>query len=80
MKLNILSDLHMGVGGLEHPRNDAEWLIGSDRAQLWIHGHTHDSFDYPVNGTRVLCNPRGYAKDGVSENPFFDPDLVVEVR
>src|SRR5690606_7517276 len=59
--------------------SDAERLIGADRAQLWIHGHTHDSFDYPVNGTRVICNPRGYAKDGVNENPLFSPDLIVEV-
>lgn len=59
--------------------SDAERLIGADRAQLWIHGHTHDSFDYRVNGTRVVCNPRGYAKDGVTENPLFDPDLIIEV-
>ncbi|MGZ3197365.1 MAG: metallophosphoesterase [Caldimonas sp.] len=59
--------------------SDAERLIGADRAQLWIHGHTHDSFDYVVNGTRVVCNPRGYAKAGVNENPLFDPDLMIEV-
>lgn len=45
---------------------------------LWIHGHTHCSCDYePVEGTRVVCNPRGY---GPSElNARFDPCLVVEV-
>ena len=59
--------------------SDAERLIRADRAQLWIHGHTHDSFDYIVNGTRVVCNPRGYAKAGVNENPRFDPDLMIEV-
>jgi predicted phosphodiesterase len=59
--------------------SDAEHLIGADRVQLWIHGHTHDSFDYFVNGTRVVCNPRGYAKGGVNENPLFDPDLMIEV-
>jgi predicted phosphodiesterase len=60
--------------------SDAQALAGADRACLWIHGHTHDSFDYELNGTRVLCNPRGYAKDGVNENPAFDPDLVVDTR
>lgn len=60
--------------------SDAERLIDGSRARLWIHGHTHDSFDYVVNGTRVLCNPRGYAKDGVNENPLFDADLRVEIR
>jgi predicted phosphodiesterase len=59
--------------------SDAEHLLDGGRASLWIHGHTHDSFDYRVNGTRVLCNPRGYAKDGVNENPAFDPELVVTV-
>ena len=59
--------------------SDAEHLIDGSRARLWIHGHTHDSFDYTVNGARVLCNPRGYAKDGVNENPLFDVNLSVEV-
>lgn len=27
---------------------------------LWTHGHTHDTFNYKVGNTRVLCNPRGY--------------------
>lgn len=57
----------------------AEHLIGGSRVQLWVHGHTHDSFDYALNGTRVVCNPRGYAKDGVNENPLFDPNFMVEV-
>src|SRR6185437_14480181 len=26
----------------------------------WIHGHTHESCDYFEEGTRVVCNPRGY--------------------
>ncbi len=59
--------------------SDAEALIDGSRACLWIHGHTHDSFDYFVNGTRVLCNPRGYAKDGVNENPSFDANLLAAV-
>jgi predicted phosphodiesterase len=59
--------------------SDAERLLDGRRARLWIHGHTHDSFDYEVNSTRVLCNPRGYAKDGVNENPAFDAGLTVEI-
>ena len=48
---------------------------------LWVHGHTHDSFDYQVNGCRVVCNPRGYPDwHGEFENKRFDPRLVVEVR
>jgi Icc-related predicted phosphoesterase len=45
------------------------------RPEMWVHGHVHDSFDYRVRDTRVICNPKGYG----SENPVFDPSLVVEV-
>jgi len=59
--------------------SDAERLADRSRACLWIHGHTHDSFDYVLNGTRVVCNPRGYAKDGVNENPQFDANFSIEI-
>lgn len=49
-----------------------------ERADLWIHGHTHDGFDYRVGKCRVVCNPRGYA-NSADLNPEFDPGLVVEV-
>ncbi|OIQ92269.1 3',5'-cyclic adenosine monophosphate phosphodiesterase CpdA [mine drainage metagenome] len=58
----------------------AEHLLDGDRARLWVHGHTHDSFDYALNGTRVVCNPRGYAKHGVNENPLFDPNFLVDIN
>jgi len=44
---------------------------------LWVHGHTHESMDYRVRGTRVVCNPRGYSPG--EPNPAFEPALVVEV-
>ena len=55
--------------------SDLEALLGG--AQLWIHGHTHDAFDYPVADTRIVCNPRGY--DPFALNPGFNPALVVAV-
>ena len=57
--------------------SDCTALMG--RAILWIHGHTHDSFDYSVRGTRVICNPRGYFRDGTPENPSFDPTLRIDI-
>lgn len=59
--------------------SDAERLIQGNRARLWIHGHTHDSFDYMLHGTRVVCNPRGYAKGTVNENARFDENFLVEI-
>lgn len=60
--------------------SDLPGLLG--RSALWIHGHVHDSFDYQVQGTRVVANPRGYVtskKLGTPENKGFRPDLLVEV-
>src|SRR5690606_31300267 len=52
-------------------------LLG--RADLWIHGHTHDSFDYTVYGARVLCNPRGYCRDGFNGNPVLYHGLCISL-
>lgn len=55
-------------------------------ADLWVHGHVHDSFDYYVGRARVVANPRGYPLNLASakaegelqwENPAFDPACVV---
>jgi hypothetical protein len=44
---------------------------------LWVHGHTHNSFDYMFGKTRVVVNPYGY-KD-VEVNPQFDKSLVIKL-
>lgn len=58
------------------------------RADLWIHGHVHDSFDYQVGRCRVVANPAGYVlnrrsikrmEEAVLENSQFNPGLVVEI-
>lgn len=56
-----------------------------EKADLWIHGHTHDNFDYQVGRCRVVCNPRGYVRErygssGQSvENLEFNPGLVIDI-
>jgi len=70
--------------------SDLTRLLG--KSALWLHGHTHDSFDFSVNGTRVLANPMGYrtsdwrgprAADAppqvTTENGRFNPALVIEI-
>lgn len=64
------------------------------QADLWIHGHTHDSFDYALGPCRVICNPRGYPVAGKmppadycgdgkdrsgAENQAFRSDLIVAI-
>ena len=56
--------------------SDLDHLVRAP-VSLWVHGHTHASLDYSVNGTRVVCNPRGYVPR--DPNPSFDPVGIVEL-
>ena len=38
--------------------------------KLWVHGHTHNYFDYMIGETRVVCNPRGYVRYEAIANTF----------
>lgn len=88
---------HAPSRGSVHPRfrgdpcnaafvSDLDHLV--ERAEFWIHGHVHDSFDYRVGKCRVLANPGSYAvttgkvkrpEDLDFENPFFDPSKTFEI-
>lgn len=35
-------------------------ILDHPNIAVWTHGHTHNSFDYYIGTTRVICNPRGY--------------------
>lgn len=60
--------------------SNLEHLMGRERVALWVHGHMHTSIDYVVNGTRVICNPRGYPHWGdEQQNNEYKDDLVVEI-
>lgn len=55
-----------------------------EKADFWLHGHVHDSFDYHVGKCRVIANPRGYPRKGeggrlVFENPKYNPVKLIEV-
>ena len=52
-------------------------FILEHQPRLWIHGHIHESFDYEIGKTRVVCNPRGYAS--TEENKGFRPDYTLVV-
>jgi Icc-related predicted phosphoesterase len=55
--------------------SNMENLIQEFSPRLWIHGHTHDSFDYQIGKTRIICNPRGYVPNAY--NPDFDEKMIV---
>jgi len=51
-------------------------MIEKLKPDLWLHGHTHDSFDYEIGETKVVCNPAGYPHE---RNPQFNNQLLLEV-
>jgi len=85
---------HMGPTGLSIPARYRGQLVSAafasnletmtSKADLWVHGHIHDSMDYWVGKARVVCNPLGYPQQGSDrrwhrENPSYDPHLIVEI-
>lgn len=41
-------------------------LIETIEPKYWIHGHVHNSFDYKINNTNVICNPFGYVNKEIN--------------
>jgi Icc-related predicted phosphoesterase len=56
--------------------HDMTQLIEERQPMLWVHGHTHDSFNYTLGKTHIICNPLGYI--GRMVNPNFIPNLLIE--
>lgn len=58
--------------------SNLDYLFG--KMDMWVHGHTHDTFDYVENGTRVVCNPRGYVTYRGAENSEFNPTSAIDLN
>jgi Icc-related predicted phosphoesterase len=58
-----------------------EWMMDDHpNIVLWTHGHVHDSFDYKLGTTRIVCNPRGYENYHHDiENINFNDNLIIEI-
>lgn len=52
-------------------------FIAVSQPKLWVFGHTHDSKDFTIGDTRLVCNPFGYV--GSELNPEFKDQFIVEV-
>jgi predicted phosphodiesterase len=51
------------------------------KADVWVHGHTHSSFDYYIGKCRVVANPLGYLmRNGMPENVGFDKNFIVDLN
>lgn len=67
------SDDHYFNGGYYSDMYD--FIADLPQVKLFTHGHMHDAVQYNIEGTRVVCNPRGYP----GQKTGFDPDILVEV-
>lgn len=57
----------------------ADFMNGID---TWIYGHTHETRDFAIGGTRVVTNAKGYGpsyRDPTWENQDFDPTFTIEI-
>lgn len=57
----------------------SEWMYADWAPALWVHGHTHEAFDYQLGNTRVVVNPRAYPGEVSSTGVYFDWTKVVTV-
>lgn len=57
--------------------NNLDFMVEEYSPEVWIHGHTHDAFDYRLFNTRVVCNPLGYPRE--HDVPQYNPQLIIEV-
>ncbi len=94
IRRRVVVSHHLPSDGSVHPRYAGSELNPAfasriddtvGLADLWLHGHTHESADYLLekpNGhpTRVVCNPRGYSRyEQDVENYSFNPALIVQI-
>jgi len=56
---------------------DVENIIQKAQPAVWAYGHTHDSHDFNIGKTRLICNPFGYLLR--EENSGFDWEKIIEV-
>lgn len=57
--------------------NELDSWIAEMRDTTWVFGHTHDSMDFMLGDTHLLCNPYGYF--GSEVNPEFNNLKIIEV-
>ena len=56
-----------------------ERIIKATEPSIWISGHTHESYDFTLYNTRLICNPLGYPHECNESRGHFDDSLIVEV-
>lgn len=56
--------------------SNLDYAILEAEPDIWIHGHMHDSKDYLIGKTNVVCNPVGYPS---ARNRMFRHDWILDI-
>lgn len=76
--INSVHNMYIGTSPVNAAfSSDLTEIIREHDIDLWIHGHTHWTFDYEISGTRIVCNPYGYYPS--AEINDFNPNFILEV-
>ena len=57
--------------------SEMDQFVLDRRPALWVHGHTHDSFDYQLSSTQIVCNPFGYPNQ---LNSGYNEKLLIHIE
>jgi predicted phosphodiesterase len=85
MSHHSISPLSVSEKYAELPSNAAfisdlsSWMYEEWAPALWVHGHTHEVFDYHIHKTRVIVNPRAYPNEVSSTALSFTWDRVIDI-
>jgi len=56
-----------------------EQKILDSKVKVWAYGHSHESKDMDLNGTRVISNQSGYNNAYSKEDTGYNSDLIIEI-
>lgn len=57
--------------------SNLEALIWQYQPAYWVHGHIHQSCEYSIGNTKVICNPHGYTDE---KNTGFNREYLLDIH
>lgn len=76
---SIPSQFRTGEASKFSPMYASDLSYLGAQCALWLHGHVHESTDYRMNGTRVICNPKGYNSPTLGPQNLLFTDVLIEL-
>jgi hypothetical protein len=79
--LSISEDLRGHIDAACYANNLDDFIRQHPQIVVWCHGHNHESVDYFIGSTRVICNPfKGMYYEPTWHNPKWNNNLHIKVN